>query len=92
MINGDFAPLPENLKDATTTARTSSCWSPSGGGRWVSMNTTIKPFDDINVRKAVIAGLDRNALRLTRGGELRRRHRHALSSRPAWPASRRPAA
>ena len=34
------------------------------------MNTTVKPFDDINVRKAVIAGLDRNALRLTRGGEL----------------------
>ncbi len=43
---------------------------PGGGGRWVSMNTTIKPFDDINVRKAVIAGMDRNALRLTRGGEL----------------------
>ena len=34
------------------------------------MNTTVKPFDDINVRKAVAAGLDRNALRLTRGGEL----------------------
>ena len=33
------------------------------------MNTTQKPFDDINVRKAVIAGFDRNALRLTRGGE-----------------------
>ena len=34
------------------------------------MNTTIKPFDNINVRKAVIAGFDRNALRLTRGGAL----------------------
>ena len=34
------------------------------------MNTTIKPFDDINVRKAVIAGFDRNALLLTRGGKL----------------------
>ena len=33
------------------------------------MNTTIKPFDDINVRKAVIAGMDRNALLLTRGGK-----------------------
>ena len=28
-----------------------------------------KPFDNLNVRKAVIAGFDRNALRLTRGGE-----------------------
>ena len=31
--------------------------SPSGGGRYIALNTTIKPFDDINVRKAVIAGL-----------------------------------
>ena len=32
------------------------------------MNTTIKPFDDVNVRKAVIAGFDRRAMQLTRGG------------------------
>ena len=43
---------------------------PSGGGRWISLNTTIKPFDDVNVRKAVIAGFDRNALRQTRGGAI----------------------
>ena len=30
---------------------------------------TKKPFDNINVRKGVIAGFDREALRLTRGGE-----------------------
>jgi len=41
-----------------------------GGGRFMSFNFTQKPFDDINVRKAVIAGFDRNALRLTRGGEV----------------------
>ncbi|MGH2967495.1 MAG: ABC transporter substrate-binding protein [Solirubrobacteraceae bacterium] len=42
----------------------------SGGGtRWIALNTTKKPFDNVNVRKAVIAGFDRNALRLTRGGE-----------------------
>jgi peptide/nickel transport system substrate-binding protein len=39
-----------------------------GGTRWIALNTTEKPFDNINVRKAVIAGFDRNALRLTRGG------------------------
>ena len=33
-------------------------------------NTTVKPFDNINVRKAIIAASDRNALRLTRGGEI----------------------
>jgi peptide/nickel transport system substrate-binding protein len=40
----------------------------SGGSRWIALNTTKKPFDNINIRKAVIAGFDRNALRLTRGG------------------------
>jgi peptide/nickel transport system substrate-binding protein len=41
----------------------------SGGGtRWIALRTDKKPFDNINIRKAVIAGFDRNALRLTRGG------------------------
>jgi len=40
-----------------------------GGTRWIALNTTQKPFDNLNVRKALIAGFDRNALRLTRGGE-----------------------
>ncbi|HEX5898274.1 MAG TPA: hypothetical protein VFY32_02660, partial [Solirubrobacteraceae bacterium] len=34
----------------------------------VSMNSTIKPFDNLNVRKAVVAASDRKALQLTRGG------------------------
>ena len=42
---------------------------PGGGTRWIALNTTIKPFDNLNVRKAIIAGFDRDALRLTRGGE-----------------------
>jgi peptide/nickel transport system substrate-binding protein len=42
----------------------------SGGGtRWIALNTTKKPFDNINIRKAVIAGMDRDALRKTRGGD-----------------------
>ena len=71
MINGDFSPLPENLKDALTEpSKDQIVLKPSGGGRWISMNTTVKPFDDDNVRKAVSAGFDRNALLLTRGGKL----------------------
>ena len=35
----------------------------------ISMDTSRPPFDDINVRKAVIAGFDRNAARQQRGGE-----------------------
>jgi peptide/nickel transport system substrate-binding protein len=40
-----------------------------GGTRWIALNTTKKPFDNINIRKAVIAGFDRDALRKTRGGD-----------------------
>jgi peptide/nickel transport system substrate-binding protein len=70
MINGDFTPPPEALKQATTSMKDQLELVPSGGGRWISMNMKVKPFDDINVRKAVIAGFDRNALRLARGGAL----------------------
>jgi len=42
-------------------------FTPSGS-RFVSLNNQKKPFDDVNVRKAVLAGLDRRAMQLTRGG------------------------
>ena len=42
---------------------------PGGGWRFISMDTSRPPFDDINVRKAVIAGFNRDAARQQRGGE-----------------------
>jgi peptide/nickel transport system substrate-binding protein len=68
MVNGDFSPPPQILKQIQNDKETLTL-APTGGGRWIAMNTTIKPFDDVNVRKAVIAGFDRNALALTRGGK-----------------------
>ncbi len=41
---------------------------PSGGTRWVAMNTKLAPFNNLNLRKAVIASTDRTALQKTRGG------------------------
>jgi peptide/nickel transport system substrate-binding protein len=69
MVNGDFAPLPENLKEAITKTPDQLLRPSGGGGRWIALNTTIKPFNDINVRKAVSAGFDRSALLLARGGK-----------------------
>jgi peptide/nickel transport system substrate-binding protein len=69
MINGDVTVPPETLKPASEERPDQLKSAPPIGGRWVSMNTTIKPFDDPNVRKAVIAGMDRSALLLTRGGK-----------------------
>ena len=41
----------------------------SGGFRWFPLNTTLEPFDDINIRRAVVAGFDRDAARKARGGK-----------------------
>ena len=50
-------------------SRTSSKLVDSGGGRWAALNTKVAPFDDVNVRKAVLAGFDRQATLLALGGE-----------------------
>lgn len=41
----------------------------TGGYRFVPLNTTIKPFDDVDVRKAVLAVFDRESVLLARGGK-----------------------
>jgi peptide/nickel transport system substrate-binding protein len=70
MLTGDFSPPPSVLADAYKNKQDQLMLFPGGSTRYVNMNNTVKPFDDINVRKAVIAGFDRNAMRLVRGGEL----------------------
>jgi peptide/nickel transport system substrate-binding protein len=69
MINGDQPPPPAVLRQALTQQEDQIQIVPGGGGRWIAMNMKVAPFNDINVRKAVIAGFDKEALRLTRGGE-----------------------
>ena len=69
-VNGDIVPTPPALKLAATEFPDQLTLTPSGGNRYVALNTTIPPFDDPNVRRAVLAGFDRDALRLARGGEL----------------------
>ena len=70
-VNGDFTTPPSVIKQAATSGEPGQLTlTPSGGNRYVSLNTTTPPFDDINVRKAVIANANRTDLRNTRGGEL----------------------
>jgi peptide/nickel transport system substrate-binding protein len=45
-------------------------FTPAGGTHYIALNTKVKPFDNINIRKAIIANADRNALRLTSGGKI----------------------
>lgn len=70
-VNGDFTTPPSAIKDAATEGEPGQLTlTPSGGNRYIAMNTQVAPFDDINVRKAVIANANRTDLRNTRGGEL----------------------
>jgi peptide/nickel transport system substrate-binding protein len=64
------APPAPVLKQALARNKNQVSFVPSGGTRYIAFNTKIKPFDNLNVRKAIIAGMDRNALRLTRGGAI----------------------
>jgi peptide/nickel transport system substrate-binding protein len=65
----DTNPPAAILKELVTKVKDQYTTVPSGGFRWFPINTTIKPFDNINVRKAILAGFDRNAARLARGGK-----------------------
>jgi peptide/nickel transport system substrate-binding protein len=69
-INGDFGAPAEILKLAATKYPDQLTLTPTGGMRYVSMNTQSGVFKNINVRKAAIAISDRVALRQTRGGPL----------------------
>jgi peptide/nickel transport system substrate-binding protein len=71
MVNGDFTTPPQAIKQAAQEGEEGQLTlTPSGGNRYIALNTQMAPFDDINVRKAVIAAANRTDLRNTRGGEL----------------------
>jgi peptide/nickel transport system substrate-binding protein len=68
MVSGDFTPPPAELERALAHDRDQVALPLSNGTRYVTLNTKLKPFDDLNVRRAVVAGFNRAAIRLTQGG------------------------
>jgi peptide/nickel transport system substrate-binding protein len=58
------------LKQALSRSKDQVVFVASGGTRYIAFDTKVKPFDNINLRKAIIAASNRNALRLTRGGAI----------------------
>jgi peptide/nickel transport system substrate-binding protein len=71
MVSGDFQ------LTASTLQRTSRqnkdllvITPPTGRYRYIALNTTKKPFDNVDVRRAIVAAFDRNALRQAFGGPL----------------------
>ena len=68
MITGDITVPGEVVKEATQRYKDQLELPLAGGFRYVAFDTTKPPFDDPNVRKATVAGMDRVALRQARGG------------------------
>ena len=69
MLSGDYAAPPTPvLKQALSSRKNQLDIEPSPGLRYIALNTKIKPLDDINVRRAISAAVDKTALRQTRGG------------------------
>src|SRR3954466_14124299 len=67
-MNLDTDPPSAQLRDVVTSKKGQFVQVPSGGYRWLPLNTTIKPLDNVNVRKAILAAFDREAVRRVRGG------------------------
>jgi peptide/nickel transport system substrate-binding protein len=66
----DLAPPPAFIKQNLNNKDSFIPGAFSGRVRYVAFNTTKKPFDDPNVRKAVGAAMDRSAMGLAFGGEV----------------------
>jgi len=65
----DANPPAQVLERVVTSQKEQLKTVPSGGFRWFPLNQTVKPLDDLNVRKAILAAFDRDAARKARGGE-----------------------
>ncbi|MGZ6694902.1 MAG: ABC transporter substrate-binding protein [Solirubrobacteraceae bacterium] len=68
LIQGDGSTPAPVIKQALAGKRDQIAFIPGGSYRMIAMNSAIKPFGNLDVRKAVLAASDRTALQLTRGG------------------------
>jgi peptide/nickel transport system substrate-binding protein len=71
MASGEFPVPAEVIARALKGARGQIAMVRTGGLDYVPLNTAIAPFDDLNVRRAVLAGIDREAVRKVQGGAIR---------------------
>jgi peptide/nickel transport system substrate-binding protein len=69
MATGEIEPPARELQRLLETNKTELSVVPGGGWRGISLDTSRPPFDDLDVRKATLAGFDRVAVRQQRGGE-----------------------
>jgi peptide/nickel transport system substrate-binding protein len=70
-VSGDFQLTASTLQRVSRSNKDLLVITPpTGRFRYIALNTTKKPFDNVNVRKAILAAFDRTALRTAFGGPL----------------------
>ena len=67
MVNGDFLPEGGILTRIQAKFPDQLVFAPALGTRWVALNTRIRPLNNLNVRRAIVAGANREALAAARG-------------------------
>jgi peptide/nickel transport system substrate-binding protein len=71
LVSGDFQLTPATLQRVSRENKDLLVLTPpTGRFRYIALNTTVKPFDNVNVRRAITAAFDRTALRQAFGGPL----------------------
>lgn len=69
--NGDFTLPPEKIEGilGNVDQKSRVFFNANNCFRYVALNTTLKPFDNVKLRQAVAYVLNKNGMRLTRGGK-----------------------
>jgi peptide/nickel transport system substrate-binding protein len=70
LASGDFGVESSVLRREARSRRVQFAFVAAGGVAFVSLNTKLAPFDDADVRRAVVAGWDRRAEQRLAGGSL----------------------
>jgi peptide/nickel transport system substrate-binding protein len=71
MLSGDFQLTPASLQRVhKSDPDLLTLTPPTGRYRYIALKTTVKPFDNVDVRRAIVASFDRTALRQAFGGPL----------------------
>jgi peptide/nickel transport system substrate-binding protein len=66
MVSGDFAAPPTSVLASAPPDQVAS--TPAGSVRFIALDTRVKPFGNVNARRAVAAAIDKTTLQQTRGG------------------------
>ena len=68
---GDFTSIPAPTLNSSRHPKYKNNWYTWANGiDYIGLNTTKKPFNDVNVRRAANYVLDKNAMRLVAGGPI----------------------